>query len=494
MCEEAFDYALDFPGILIPIFRQEHTSVVRSTKRTMMDQVVPPELLGLCETKNSQGEDWLRFPNGSEIHFAGLSDPIRWYSTEIGAVFFDEAQEMAEDYVVRLVTRLRQRCESCIRSGDPDCDHLPHRAALSFNPDNPGHWLQHWFILDAERTEFGFRKDRLFPTDADDPIGDAEFFFAKATDNPYVSQEYIRQSLGGLPRHLRKRLLEGLWEFINENTFFDAEVLQGYQRRAMDSAPVFQGGTAGDVEADALWRTRGGDKPKDPVRLKSGRGPLALYSKPVRRQQRDDGTWVDAHRYVMGVDASSGSSKDFSAIQVVDVEGWQLAARFQGKLSPTELGAEAYRLGRVYNNALAAPEITGGWGFAVEQELKRLRYPNLYTRRVLDRLSRKWTDRTGWDTTVRARGHMLATLDRVLAEGEFDLRDLATVNELATYVMPTDKHGNVLDGKPEAQSGCNDDLVAALAIAVTIAADMPRQLIKLRTDDYRPVVSAVTGY
>ena len=82
---------------------------------------------------------------------------------------------------------------------------------------------------------------------------------------------------------------------------------------------------------------------------------------------------------------------------------------------------------------------------------------------------------------------MLDTLDRVLREGELDLRDLATVNELATFVRGD-------SGKPEAQPGCNDDLVMALAIAVTVAADQPRQLIRLRNDQYRPAVSSVTGY
>ena len=49
-------------------------------------------------------------------------------------MFFDEAQEMSEDYVVRLITRLRQRCQECVRGGVVDCDHMPHRAALSVQP------------------------------------------------------------------------------------------------------------------------------------------------------------------------------------------------------------------------------------------------------------------------------------------------------------------------------------------------------------------------
>src|SRR5689334_23946518 len=46
--------------------------------------------------------------NGSVCHFIGLDNPIRWYSSELGSLGFDEAQEMDVNKVVRLLTRLRQ--------------------------------------------------------------------------------------------------------------------------------------------------------------------------------------------------------------------------------------------------------------------------------------------------------------------------------------------------------------------------------------------------
>jgi hypothetical protein len=487
MCEDAFDMALDHPGILIPIFRQEHTSIVRTTRRTFFEQVVPPELLAACDTKNSQGEDWIRFPNGSQIEFCGLSDPIRWFSSELGAVFFDEAQEMPQEYVVKLITRLRQRCKTCIAANERDCQHMPHTAALGFNPDNPGHWLYQWFLDSSQRTKYGFYKPELFVTDeqgatGDEPLGDCEFVFAKASDNPYLSDRYMK-TLRGMPPALRKRYLEGLWEFTSGRTFFTEEALEEYQRRCLDSSPRFYGRTEGDVEADMKYRLHKGQRPEDKCRLVPQKnGPLAVYQPPVRTTSDGPG-----HRYVMGIDVSSGGSKDYSAICVVDVEDWGLVARWQGKITPTELAIEAYRLGRVYNNALAAPEVTGGWGFTVDQELKRYRYIPTFTRKRFDRIARKWTDFTGWDTTVKTRAHMLDTLDRVLREGDFFLEDMAVVNELATFVR------NEV-GKPEAQPGCNDDLVMSLAIAVTVAADMPRTLIRMKQTEHRPAVSSVTGY
>jgi hypothetical protein len=188
----------------------------------------------------------------------------------------------------------------------------------------------------------------------------------------------------------------------------------------------------------------------------------------------------------MAVDTSSGGSYDYSAIQIVCIEDFEQVAEYKGKIAPHELALEAYRAGRVFNNATAIPEITGGYGFSVIQELQRLHYPSTYTRKVLDRLSKKWTDKLGWDTTANSRAHMLDTLYRVLNEREFGLYGIRTVNELATFVY-NEKN------KPEAQDGCNDDLVVALAIAVTVAVDRPRQVKRPKIQRREPLFGA-TGY
>src|SRR5438067_9653399 len=127
LCEDKFDQMLDFPGITVVLARQAHTSIIETTKKTMMGQVVPPELV--TRKKESGGEDWFELWNGSRCHFIGLDDPLRWYSSELGSIGFDEAQEIHEETAVRLLTRLRQ-------------PGMTHRATFTFNPSSPGHWLQ----------------------------------------------------------------------------------------------------------------------------------------------------------------------------------------------------------------------------------------------------------------------------------------------------------------------------------------------------------------
>src|SRR5215813_11073596 len=99
-CETVFDAALDHPGLVALICRQAHTSIVETTKKTMLGQVIPAKII--TRSRSSGGEDYVELWNGSRIHFVGLDDPLRWYSSEIGIVAFDEAQEIDEDTVLRI--------------------------------------------------------------------------------------------------------------------------------------------------------------------------------------------------------------------------------------------------------------------------------------------------------------------------------------------------------------------------------------------------------
>jgi hypothetical protein len=464
MCQAVFDYTLDYPGMTGLIARDAHTSITGTTRKTMLDQVIPKDSGIIAHKKQSQGEDYIRLYNDSVIHFIGMDDPYRWYSSEISVFALDEAQEITNhdsEKVIRLINRLRERCPACVSAGVPDCTHFPHKAMMSFNPSSPDHWLYEWFIKGAQRTDHGFRKHELILPQAEAPIGDCEFVFALAADNPYLSAGYMSM-LGGLPAHLKRRYLEGKWEHLGEHGFFDADALMFYEEMADSMKPWAQGGTEGDIDLDMQFRRNKLGRSPDPIRLKRGNGGLIIFRKPDPE-----------HKYVMAIDVSSGGSFDYSAIQVVDIEAFEQVAEWQGKIDPDLVAAEAYRLGRLFNNALAVPEITGGWGFSVEQEMRRFRYPRMYTQPVLDRLTKKWTDRVGWDTTMKSRAHMLDTLERVLREREFGLFSPRAVAELGAFQYRKKNDGSL--GKPEARDGANDDLVMALAIAVTVAySERPR--------------------
>ena len=230
LCEEAYQAALDYPGISILIARLEHTAIVGSTRKTMFREVLPLALVKRSRIVKSGGYDFIEFPNGSEIHFVGLNNPQTYHSTEYGMVIVDEAHQVDLDSVQTLNSRLRQKCRDCLERSLTDCTHMPHQFLCGANPENPGHWLHKAFIRDADETPWGFYKPEL-RLDADsDPIGDAEFVKALATDNPYLPKTYIERNLGGMETHWRRRYLEGEWLFIDGTCTFSVDALTAYQR------------------------------------------------------------------------------------------------------------------------------------------------------------------------------------------------------------------------------------------------------------------------
>lgn len=461
MCEVALDWALDFPGIQIVMARHEHTAIIETTKKTMQ-RFVLAGLDGLVKrTKNSQGEDLIELVNGSEFAFIGSSKPGKWYSAEIGALIVDEAHECDEADVLQLKTRLRQ-------------DGMPCRMLVGFNPGNPGHWLQDWFIKGASQTEHGFFKERLELPDAEEgtSAGSCEFVFANAYANPHLPSSYIEQNLRSMPKLMRQRLLEGLWVLQDGSLFFDTEALDWYAQHATGAAsmPRVVGETRGAI---------GWDPKRDPigVRVKAN-GPLAVWAPPVR-EDADRG--IKAHRYVVAVDPSSGGSADYTGIQVVDVDAFEQVAELQAKLDSDLAAIEVFRLACIYNGALVAVETTGGYGQPVVRTIEKLqveyvrasgprdRLPRLYTRRVEDRLAKKFTDVLGWDTNTKTRMNMLDALEEVIRERSFLLHGQRTYEEMKSFAFKKSKVTGKYTGKPESLRGKHDDLVMPLAIAVYLA-------------------------
>lgn len=488
---------LDSPGIVVPIFRQLHTAIIDSTRKTFMEQVIPAEIrhrTDLVRTKQSQGADFCELWNGSTVHFVGLDNPGRWFSTEIGAAAFDEAHEIDEESVLTINSRLRQRCSACIQKGKADCEHMPHRMILTFNPAEPDHWLRQWFILGATPTDWGWYKERLIGTQADNPIGDGEYFLADPRRNPFLPPDYIENSLAGMSTLKRRRYLEGLWEHISGQGFFDQDALSQLTMFAQENPPVMvcepEGNPAGNIEAD---------RPKLVEKPRSGR--MMVYKAPVRWHVSKNGDETKAHRYVVAVDASSGAAADYSGIQVIDVDDYSQVAEWQGKVDPDKLAVYAFLTACVYNGAQIAPEITGGWGFAVVQRCQKMigeysgpkgSQPTIYTRPVIDRLSKKWTDLMGYDTSVKSRAVMLDNLEQSLRDGSLGIYGERTLAELAAFTFPERRSGDDFRA-PRARAGYHDDLVMALAIGAIVAVRLPRNQKPVEQREYVPTFEA-TGY
>ena len=143
---------------------------------------------------------------------------------------------------------------------------------------------------------------------------------------------------------------------------------------------------------------------------------------------------------------------------MLDKESGQQVAVWHGRLDPDMFGIELARLGYLYNKALVAVENQGGYGQTPISALRRVGYPGIYTRQVIDTVSQTWTETYGWGTNTQTRPQMLDNLRAVIRDTPEAIVDEGTLGEFRTFVIRR-------NGTPGGDNGCHDDRVMSLAIA-----------------------------
>ena len=198
------------------------------------------------------------------------------------------------------------------------------------------------------------------------------------------------------------------------------------------------------------------------------RGRLMLYRE------------LDAHMdYTIGVDVSKGTGSeqmdahgksigegDWSVAQVLDRHKRQVAT-WRGKVEPDYLAVILYHLGHLFNEARLAIEFNNHGilpntllyrtGVSVRGEIKT--YDNLYTREVYDKQTEETREELGFYTDVKTRPLIIDELRQAVRDETIQLNDEGTIDEMTTFVA------DPKTGKIEAEVGCHDDRVMALAIA-----------------------------
>jgi hypothetical protein len=194
---------------------------------------------------------------------------------------------------------------------------------------------------------------------------------------------------------------------------------------------------------------------RTPEMNKYERGTLKIYK------------WPDPKKnYVIGSDTAKGTvNSDWSVGQVLEEGTGDLCATLRGKIKPTELAYALARLGYFYGGAskaaLLAVEINKDGITTVTELHKTIKYPNLFRRRTTDQTSEQTEYKLGFHTNDRTRPIILNKLDSWINEGEFSFNDETSIIECMTFVKDE-------NGKYQAQEGCHDDCVIALAVAVYV--------------------------
>ena len=243
-------------------------------------------------------------------------------------------------------------------------------------------------------------------------------------------------------------------------------------------------------ERDEVWRKRQDDLLGDP-RLASQEcdcdfntsGDVVFYSEwvdfikettiqePVERRGADQNLWVwepaDYTRdYMVIADVARGDGKDFSTFHVMDIATNAQVAEYKGQLSPKEFGYFLVAIATEYNQALLVVENASiGWA-AIDSVLER-GYRNLYYSSKSDNLTsdsyfNKYENSDnvtpGFTMSLRTRPLVVNKFREYVGDKSVTIRSKRLLEEMKVFVWK--------NGRPEAQSGYNDDLVMPFGVAM----------------------------
>ena len=179
-------------------------------------------------------------------------------------------------------------------------------------------------------------------------------------------------------------------------------------------------------------------------------GQLTIYREPEKGE-----------KYSIGIDTSTGLSKDFSVMQVLTNRmPFEQVAVYRAKESVIEVARWADMLGRYYNKAFIVCE-TNYPGNAVQDALvMTYKYPNNYqAEQHLDE-SPNVSSKFGFATTQASKWLIIRETLEALKNGELIFNDEHTLDEFGSYVYIEDKT------KTGAAQGLNDDCVMSMMLAL----------------------------
>jgi hypothetical protein len=164
--------------------------------------------------------------------------------------------------------------------------------------------------------------------------------------------------------------------------------------------------------------------------------------------------------YVSGNDVAQGvENGDYDASHMTDNVTLEQVAVLHGHMDVDLYAEELYKFGQYYNWALLGPEVNFNPGIVIN--LERLRYPKLYLRQDIHTISKDIKMVFGWLTGMANRNAIISDLVEFVRENIHLINHIPTLKEMLTFIRNK-------QGRPEAMSGKNDDLVISLAITLAI--------------------------
>ena len=196
-------------------------------------------------------------------------------------------------------------------------------------------------------------------------------------------------------------------------------------------------------------------------------------------------------------DVARGDGKDFSAAHVIDILTNTQVAEYRGQLPPKEFGYFLTGLATEYNNAMLVVE-NANIGWATLDAIIERGYRNLYQSPKSDQLTAESYLRVfegnsemvpGFTMSMRTRPLCINKFREFVGDRSVTIRSKRLLEEMKVFVWK--------NGRPEAQSGYNDDLVMSFGISMFLR-DTSLKFQQQSLDSARAALGAVksnkTGY
>ena len=193
---------------------------------------------------------------------------------------------------------------------------------------------------------------------------------------------------------------------------------------------------------------------------------------PLEKRGVDSNLWIwegvdYTKSYMVVADVARGDSADYSAFHVFDIENCVQVAEYKGKISPKDYGNVLVGIASEYNDALLVVENANiGWA-TIEQIMER-EYRNLYysstgnMETVESYMSKYERDKLvpGFTMSARTRPLVIAKMIEYIREKSVTIQSKRLLAEMRVFVWK--------NGKPQAQTNYNDDLLMACATALYV--------------------------
>ena len=190
---------LKFPGIKTMIIRKSYPELIANHVKPLKEMLRIGTKESCAKYNDSRKE--ITFPNGSQILFRycdNENDVDRFQGTEVDVLFLDEATQLSEEQIKKLI--------ACVRG----VNEFPKRVYYTCNPGGKSHGYIKRLFIDRQYEEGEHPEDY-------------SFIQSLVTDNKALMEsdpDYIRQ-LESLPPKLREAWLNGRWD-IFEGSYFES--------------------------------------------------------------------------------------------------------------------------------------------------------------------------------------------------------------------------------------------------------------------------------